>query len=130
MTLKIQDMGQAYYVDNSSDLEVILSKREGSGVNEFWLSHDNEKNPALSIVVNGDLASLTYFPEAHHPGFTSIGPLENLQSGELSIFYINTPTEKHLILNDSIVPFSTAVDVAKEFFIKKNLPSSIEWLEL
>jgi hypothetical protein len=128
--IKIEDMQGCTYVSDAIDLEAALNKRYGSGVNEFWISHDDDDYPVLAIVINQELASLSYFPEAGSPGFKSVGNLSGLKKGEFTKFYINTPTEIHLVLNESIVPVEVAVEAAKEFLADKKLPSPVKWLEL
>jgi hypothetical protein len=128
--MRIEDFGGTSIVDDATELEVVLERRYGSGVNEFWLFPNEEKSPTMSIVVNKGLASLTYFPGGDHPGFTSRGEVEGIDPEGFSTFFINTPTEKHEVSNDSLVPMSAAVQAAKQFFASLELPSGIEWFEL
>ena len=112
------------------EVDTALSKRYGAGVNEFWLSHGPENFPALCLLVNGDLATLTYLPQEGHPGYRSEGKVRGLERDRTSTFYVNNETEELEIMNESIVPFCTAVEAAKDFLISRQLPKSIEWLEL
>jgi hypothetical protein len=130
MNLKIEDMKGVTYATDNQGIEKAFRKRYGRDINEYWISHNDDDYPVLGIVVNGDLASISYFPEPDHPGFKSVGDLPGLKKGESSTFYVNTPTEIHLVLNDSIVPVSRAVEAVQEFLLDKGLPKSIQWLEL
>lgn len=62
--MKIQDMsGTIFDVSTESDVERILLKRYGEGVNAFLLYHEPQKNLWLSILVKDQLANLNYFPD-------------------------------------------------------------------
>jgi hypothetical protein len=130
MALRIEDFGGSYYAATTAEVENALAKRYGSGVNEVWLSHEGHKFPALSIVVNGELASLNYFPEEDHPGFVSSGNIDGMNQDGYTTFYINTPSEKHEVWNGAVVSLQTAVAASKEFLHNEQLPPSIEWSEL
>ena len=128
--MRVEDFYGASDVASITDLESVLRRRYGRGVNSFWLSHADEKNPTLSMLVKGELATLTYFPQESHPGFTSIGKMEGLDPDEMTIFYLDTPEQEQEIMNSSVVAFSSAVEAAKEFFNSRNLPTAIKWSEL
>jgi hypothetical protein len=85
--MKIQDCDTTSDVTNPADIEAALKKCHGAGRNAFWLSHGNDKFPAINILVNGSLAYIHYFPERRHPGFSSIGMAPGLKSGEESVFF-------------------------------------------
>ncbi|SRR6266481_2799702 len=127
--MKVQDFEGAAEVTSEDELKRFLSRRFGEGVNEFWLSHE-KNNPALSIMVNGQLATMHYFTKERHPGFRSIGKVEGLERGGMSTFFTQTPHQKQPVLNDAVVPFSVALRAACEFLHSKQLPGSLEWLEL
>src|SRR5256885_6237474 len=127
--MRIQDFSGVYDSRNDADIEAALAKRHGPNVNAFWLSHDNEKYPMILILAKAELASLHYFPKERHAGFSSVGGVKGLNAGGTTTFFMNSETEEHEVLNDSIVPFSTALTVAKEFSRSKELPTSAEWLE-
>ena len=128
--MRVADFSGECHVTNEIELESAISRRHGRGVNAFWLAHGDEKNPALAILVTGDLACLHYFPSDRHPGFRSVGAIEGLKRGELTTFSVSSVSDEAGILNDAIVPYSVASTVAKEFFRSKELPRSIEWFEL
>lgn len=130
MSIQVEDMMGTVRVVDAAGLEAALARRCGNGVNEFWISHDQDRFPVLAIVVNGDLASLSYFPEDGHPGYKSMGDVPGLASGESTRFYVNTPTEIHLVLNDFVVPVATAVQAAQQFRVAKDRPPVVEWWEL
>jgi hypothetical protein len=68
--LKIHDlMSNEFVVSQAAGLETVLRKREGDGVNCFWLWQEKSEEPILIIFVNKDLATLHYFPSGDHPGF-------------------------------------------------------------
>jgi hypothetical protein len=130
MNMRIEDFAGAYEASNTSELERLLQKRYGPGVNSFWLSHDDEKYPSVSLLVKGDLACLHYFPADTHPGFLSIGSVQELKPDEATTFFLNNLDQEQEMPNGSVIQYSKAVEVAKVFFASKELPRSIEWLEL
>jgi hypothetical protein len=130
MNMRIWDFEGAHEASNISQLETVLQKRYRLGVNGFWLSHDNERYPCVSLLVNGDLACLHYFPTEPHPGFLSQGSLQELNPDEWTIFFLDNPDQEQEMPNSSVIHFSKAVEVARDFFSSKELPISIEWLEL
>jgi len=65
-------------------------KRYGDDVNEFWITNDTQDNPCLVILVNKEMANLTYFPDEESLGFQSVGR-QTGQTNEYCIFYTNTP---------------------------------------
>jgi len=113
------------------ELETILKKEHGVGVNSFWLSHGSDAYPTLSLLVKGDLATLNYVPKEDDAGFASVGKVPELKPGETTTFSIsNNRADDVVVLNDAVLPFSVALRAAKEFFFSKDLPRSVEWLRL
>src|ERR1035441_3537567 len=99
MQMRIEDFGGVSDLANEEDIEKALAKRYGEGVNEFWLFYTDNKFPAISILVKGDIAALHYFPKDQDPGMTSIGGRLNLEAGGTTIFYINTTEEEQEVPN-------------------------------
>lgn len=113
------------------ELETILSKRYGEGLNAFLLSHHSEKYPTLSILVKGDLAALHYIPREREAGYRSAGKMPDMEPEGIASFSLSeTPADDVGEPNESVLPFSVAVSVAREFFVSNRLPSTIGWLEL
>ena len=54
----------------------------------------------------------------------------NLGSGKTSIFNTNTVDEEIKVINNVVVPFSTALTAAKEFFTSLEMSRCLEWFEL
>jgi hypothetical protein len=130
--MKIRDMsGTEFDATNSSDVERILLKRYGQGVNAFWLHHEPRQTPSLMILVNNHLANLNYLPDDEdHPGYHSIGNMPSLPADGTTVFFMNNPKEEEHVYNGAIVPFADALVAAKEFLVNTGLPPSIEWFEL
>ena len=128
--MKIEDLQGSYEANNASELEAILLKRYGPGVNSFWLSHNNEKHPSIGLLVKGDLAVFHYFPSEGHPGFIPAARVATLNMEETTIFSVDTIGQELEVSNQIVTLFSTALPAAKDFFVSKELPSSIKWLEL
>jgi hypothetical protein len=128
--MRLQDMKGARQITDSRTLEEEFHRRCGAGVNAYWLSHENDAGATLLILVNNELASLHYFPPGQHPGFQSIGNVPALNVGGFTRFFMNSPDEAQEITNAAVVPFSAALEAAKEFLTRDELPKSIIWLEL
>ena len=127
--MKVSHFGGTIDCPTMEILEIVLNMQFGTGVNEFWISGE-EDNPCLAILVNNSYANLTYFPEDGHPGFQSVGMDTDLDLGEITVFYTNTPEEEMEINNDAVVPFEIALNAAKEFYLTSALPTCLEWTEL
>jgi len=123
-------MQQEQKVTTLDELERVLSRRYGNGVNAFWICRKDDERPLLLILVNKALANLHYFPAGNHPGFQSMGQISGLDPEKYTTFFMNNTKEPEEIPNDAIVPFSDALAAAKEFFASDELPPSIGWFEL
>ncbi len=129
--MKIRDMSdKTFDATNNSDVERILLKRYGQGVNAFWLHHEPQETPSLLILVNNKLANLNYFPNEDHPGYYSIARVPLAPADGTTVFFMNSPDEEEHVYNGAIVPFADALVAAKEFLVSPKLPPSIEWFEL
>jgi hypothetical protein len=129
--MRIVEIGQTVDVANISELENILMRRHGDGYNSFWLCHDEREYPALSLLIKNDLATLNYIPKEQDAGYRSVGDCSSLTPGDSTAFSISaSPADDVFVLNDAIVPFSTALTIAKEFFVSDALSRSIRWLKL
>lgn len=126
--IKITDIHGAREASTLLDLETCLMQRCDDHFNSFWLSHDDQEYPALAVVVEGEIASLSYFPKESSPGFTSVGGMAGLEDGDVTMFSISKNLGDDIgVLNRTLIPFSAALHVATEFFCTKGLPLSIKW---
>lgn len=126
--MKIKHFGGIEFARNISELSEILGKRYGEDVNEFWLSDDNCDDPCLAILVNKEMANLTYFPDGESIGFQSAGHEAN-SDDEFIVFYTNTPEEEIEVSCDSVISTDKAIKAAEMFFEKHEMPDNIEWTE-
>ena len=126
--MRIKHFGGTEYANNISEFSEILQKRYGNDVNEFWITNDTQDNPCLVILVNKEMANITYFPDGESLGFQSVG-CQTGQTNEYCIFYTNTPEEGIEISRDSIISVNKAFEAAKKFFYKREMPDNIEWAE-
>ena len=118
-----------YKIASTEQLETALGKRYDDR-NCFWISHDDDQYPTLGIFVNGDMAYLSYIPREFEAGFRSIGDM-GAEVDDMVRFSISEFKADDVdVLREAIVPWSTALSVAKEFFHSKELPKAIEWLQL
>ncbi|MCP5120202.1 MAG: hypothetical protein GY953_56115 [bacterium] len=116
---------------NEQGVEHALSTRDARGGGEFWLAEGIGEYPCLGSIVSGEQSNIHYFPEKGHPGFRCLGG-KGLPPEGTSIFVFDAgdPGDGIEVPNDFVVPVATAVVVAKEFLRCRNLPTSVEWLEL
>lgn len=128
--MRIQDYDNVWDVTKPMDIETVMSKRNRTGRNGFWLSHGSKRFPAINIMVKGELAYIHYLPKERHPGFASVGMLPSLKSEDDTSFFPDDTNESLEIMNDAVVRFSDALKVAQEFAISPALPKSIQWSEL
>ena len=131
--MRVEDFKVNGEVADSGVLAIVLARRHGNGVNEFWLSHGSQRYPAICLLAKDDLAALHYFPIEGHAGFRSAGNLAGLQAGATTTFCINArgeETEEIGVINDAVMPFSVALSVANDFLLSSELPRSVEWFEL
>lgn len=118
-------------VSDIEQLERVLETRYDGHLNCFWMSHSDSLHPCLGVFVNGDLAYLLYMREEFDRGFESQGHLSHMLVGEKTTFAIDKIRGDDLDFpNSAVVPWSTALTVAKEFFAADGLPKCVEWLEL
>ena len=127
--MRIEDYDSECEVTDPAGVDAALSKRQGDGLNSFWLSHEPEEFPVINILVKGDLAYVHYFPKDRHPGFASAAKEPGPRPNETSIFF-EYPTEKMWVLNSALIPFSDALKAAREFALSATRPSCIQWSEL
>ena len=128
--MRIRDFSSEQVVKAAEEFETILQHRFDEGANSFWLYPADEDVPSLLILAMNDLASLHFFPNQEHPGFSSIGDIEGLDPNGTTVFYMDGMNAPQDMNNDTIVPFEKAVEAAKEFFVNGELPNCIEWREL
>jgi hypothetical protein len=118
-------------VSRLAELDALLMKRRSDGANAFWLAHDGKQYPHLALLVKGELASVHYFPEDSDAGYIPSGNLAQLPVREMSRFSISKHQADDVhVVNDSVLPMSVAVQVAREFFRSDALPTAITWEKL
>jgi hypothetical protein len=130
LAITIYDFAGKHKTNNILELEDVLNAGYSLRRNGFWISHDEEQNPTLAILVADDLAVVHYFPFTGHPGFVSVGKIEVLDKDGFTTFSYDTIEQEQEVINSQVIPFSSALLAAKDFFAASDLPKSIEWLEL
>jgi hypothetical protein len=130
--MKVHDFGGTHSVNSIAQLEQLLGARFKHHMNEFSLCPDSSIYPLIKINVRGDLAAIYYIPADRQAGYVSIGGKMHLDPKAETSFSIDglDPGETIDVPNEFIVPFSKAVEAAKEFFHAQEMPRSIKWFEL
>lgn len=126
----------------AEEVKTVLNK-DINGVNEFIISNSPDNQyPYLSVLVNGKSAYILYAPfdGSVSAGFQAYGEDEDdfeLDPNDITIFYVNTPTEEIEISNEYVCSREKAIQVILEFMscnelpsCYEGLPSCIEWEEL
>ena len=126
--VQIVDMKSETHITDAHEVETALIKRY-EGINEFYLTTENQGFPLLCILVNHGLAFLHFIPGEGNPGFISQGNVPGLKANESTMFFTSGPSETPMP-NTSVVPFTTALSAAKEFFEFEHQPRSVNWFEL
>lgn len=96
----------------------------------FHFSHDLP-HPWLSVLLNGSVAYIHYFPAPDHPGFQSLNPnpaagdhcTRFLQAGGCEADGFDLPAY-------SLIPAETGLAAAREFLHSTARPSCLAWSEL
>jgi hypothetical protein len=128
--IRIDSFKDARAATGPADIEAVLRTRDQNGFNEFWLSHEEgRESPALAILVNGDAATLIYFPRGDHPGWRLINTADKLKENRVVKFLTRGGGEE-FESSEWVVPFSLALKIALEFSVSESLPKSGEWFEL
>lgn len=127
--MKIEHFDGSLEVSDTSSLEKALAARSARNANEFWLC-GNERYPLLAIMICETLACLHYFPTDGHPGFISVAKSCKLPQNVTVLFYTNTADEEIEVASESAVPLQLALEAAREFFVSKNIPRCVDWVEL
>ncbi|MDE5824676.1 MAG: hypothetical protein K2H91_08350, partial [Lachnospiraceae bacterium] len=89
-----------------------------------------EYYPYMTMYVNNDYASLSYYWRENDPGYLSIGKENGLNDAGDMEFCMNSEYEKFLVPNYAVIPISQAREAIVEFFKTQSLPSNVEWEEL
>jgi hypothetical protein len=127
----IEGHGIAWEAHDEEGLEAILRGRDSRGGALFWLSDGAGSFPCLAIRVSGNLSDIHYFPRGEHPGFVCLGGRDlPLHATSILVFEGCDPGDGEEQSNEFIVPFATALTVAKDFFRTNQMSSSVQWFEL
>jgi hypothetical protein len=118
-------------VQDDESLDTALTWRDHLGGGIFWLTSDEQVYPALAMRVSGDLAEVHFFPRDNHPGFRCLGGRGLPERGWTTLVYQGCdPASGEQTPNEFVVPFETALSVAKEFFRTKQMSETVSWFEL
>jgi hypothetical protein len=128
--MKVTDFSGKHSVHSLAELEQRLAVRFDDEENGFVLAPDSSAYPQIFIEVKANLAVIHYFRGDGRAGYESLGGKLNLDPDKKTTFSLDRSGELIYVSNRFIVPFSEALEVAKEFYHSQELPRSIEWFEL
>jgi hypothetical protein len=115
---------------NSFDelVRVLLIRFENNS-NEYEI-YGSEKLPFMTILVKGELACVHIFRSNDDCGSYAYWNGSELDKEGVTVFYMGTPTSETEISNRLVIPFSLAIDVARDFFENLEMSKLVEWFEL
>lgn len=127
----IEDFHCSKEVSDDAAMLRALSVRYGtSSVNEFWIRHERDQYPILSVAARGDLAVLHYIPKPRSAGFQSVGSEVGLLPEGTTTFCVGSESAEHAVLNEAVISFRLAIIAVTEFARSGDLPESVRWREL
>lgn len=129
----ISSRQQLEKVDDEDTLAALLALRDSRGGGEFWVADAPGSFPCLAVVVSGGLSHVTYFPAERHPGYRALGNLDGAgPAGEFATLVWEgcDPASGEQVPWRFVLPFETALTIARDFFRNRSRSGSIEWLEL
>ncbi len=127
--LRIHDFDGPATASTPEEVERLLAKRYENDFNGYWIFPAEHEYPAVSLLVKGQLAFLTYTANENEAGYVSDGGVEGLTPGEQSLFFL-ARNQQQWVSNDSIVSARDAVEAVKELLVSPDLPRAIKWFEL
>jgi hypothetical protein len=131
VNMRVEGLNQTWNVDSEEALETALSTRDARGGAEFWLSPAKSRHPCLAVQVGGTFSSVTFFPKEDHPGFRCLGGKGLPAAGITKLIFEGCdPGDGEQIPNRFVIPFSSALAVAKVFFTGSIMSDTEDWLEL
>lgn len=115
---------------NSFDelMRVLLIRFENNS-NEYEL-YGSGKFPFMTMLVKDELACVHIFRSNEDCGSYAYLNGSGLDQEEVTVFYMGSPTAETEISNRLVIPFSLAVDVARDFFENLEMSTLVEWFEL
>ena len=90
-------------------------------VNEYRLSETESGFPCLAVLIKGDIAAVTYFPDDGHAGYTAAGSGDFREFADFGMYEIH---------GDMVISADKAASLAEEFFLTGKKPCGTEWTEL
>jgi hypothetical protein len=125
--MRFSDMSVEKIIDDKDELECALNKRYG-GLNYIVLGDAISNYPMLIIMVNEGLAWLYFLSDEEHVGYYSVGSIPGLDPHQKTRFVSPGPQDEER-RNDELVPFSSALLAAQQFFADGRIPTCIQWRE-
>jgi hypothetical protein len=129
--MQVADINGVHQAMDIAELESFLTARIEDRFNSFWLRHDDEEFPTLSILVRDNLTVLYYIPQEFEAGFRSVGSSQEVEAGGHTTFSISRNSGDDVVVtNDALIPFREALSAAKEFYCSSSLPGCVNWFGL
>ena len=129
--MRVDRCGRTWQVADDKSLDAALASRDDRGGGMFWLTPEPERYPTLALRVSGEVADVHYFPWDGHPGFRCLGGDGLPNGGSTTLVYEGCdPATGEETPNEFVIPFETALAIAKEFFRTKQMSAAVSWFEL
>ncbi len=127
--MKVFHFGGETDCTNIEELNSVLANKHENNSNEFEL-RGNEEYPFMTILVKGEWACVHFFENEDDCGHYAYSDKKVLDEDGYTTFYMGSATSETEISNQLVIPFSTAINVAKEFFTTSEMSKCVEWFEL
>ena len=101
-----------------------------NGANDFIIYRDEKSYPYLELLVKDDKAFAYFFPDEEAAGYQAYNAKISTNDNNMTIFYMNTPTEEMYVPDRYVIQKEEAVQIVMEFISTQALPSCAEWEEL
>jgi len=116
--------------DEVDKINDILQQKDANNTNEFWISIDTQF-PFMGLLTNNGLAYVHFFDKEGSPGFRALSNCDvgSYLSGTTT-FYSNNGSEEIVVENECVLSINKAIEIVKQFYTTKKMPTCVEWDEL
>lgn len=127
--MRVVHCGGTIHCNSLEDLQAVLLHRSENNANDFEL-YGNNDYPYLTILVHDPWACVHFFASAVDCGRYAYSVEKQLNEDEYTSFWIGSSTEVTEISNHLVIPFSSALVIAQDFFRRLNRSEIVNWFEL
>ena len=131
--MEVDTISGRIHVHNQQQLAAAFRERRQGAFAAFDLFLP-QPYPWLSVLINGSLAYLHYFPAEGHPGFQSWASAAPASAAtDQTVHFLQSSgseADSFDLPRSTVVPAELALLAAQQFFGAPGLPTCIPWREL